>query len=156
GFGSLGELLAVTIEPGVLGGGITPHHLTAGYYGHDTKELGARGVDTDGDLTVDDFSSMDLQVFGTKTSPQQGEVVDDYAERLAVANSILNTISVRSDYFAVWFVIQGFRESDVANLGEHDPLVPSFKKRYIMVVDRSNVTKEGQQPEIVLLREVPL
>ncbi len=156
GFGSLGELLAVTIEPGALGGGIEPHHLTAGYYGHDIIEQGVRAIDTDGDLSSDDFASIDLQVFGTKTSPVSGDVVDDYAERLAVANSVLNSVSVRSDYFAVWFVIQGFRESDVANLGENDPLVPSFKKRYIMVVDRSNVVKEGQKPEILLLREVPL
>jgi len=155
GFGSLGELLAVTLDENssLLNNAA---QLTMGYYGLDTKELGVVGVDTDNDGSIDDFASMDLQVFGTKSNPKEGSVADDYAEKLAIANGVLNTLSVRSDYFAVWFVVQGFRESDVANLGQNDPLIPSFKKRYLMVVDRSDVIKDGQQPRILMLKEVPL
>ncbi|MCA9304424.1 MAG: hypothetical protein KC996_09905 [Phycisphaerales bacterium] len=155
GFGSLGELLAVTLDPSSTLVG-TSAQLTMGYYGLDGKALGTAGVDTDNDGSDDDYASMDLQVFGTKSNPKPGVIDDDYAEQLAVANGVLNTLSVRSDYFAVWFVVQGFRESDVSNLGVNDPLVPSFKKRYLMVVDRTNVVKDGQQPRILLLKEVPL
>ncbi len=161
GFGSLGEVLAITLDTDPANTDVAPllpeaRHLTGGYYGIDGQRLGTADIDTDADGSPDDYVSLDLQVYGTKTNPREGQVIDDYAERLAVANGILNTISVRSDYFAVWFVVQGFRESDVANLGEFDPLVPSFKKRYLMVVDRSNVIKEGQEPKILLLKEVPL
>ena len=96
---------------------------------------------------------MDPQLFGGDTN---GETVDDYAERLAMANGILNTISVRSDYFAVWFVVHAYQESDVANLTPQDPLVPSIAKRYVMVVDRTNVVDPGDTPRIVFLREVPM
>lgn len=155
GFGSLGEVLAVTLDessPFVSGAS----QLTMGHYALDNEVLGTAGVDTDNDGSDDDYASLDLQVFGTQSNPQEGGIEDDYAENLAIANGVLNTLSVRSDYYAVWFVVQGFRESDVANLGENDPLVPSFKKRYLMVVDRSNVIKEGQQPRILMLKEVPL
>lgn len=155
GFGSLGEVLAVTLdESSTFVSGAS--QLTMGHYALDNETLGTAGVDTDNDGADDDFASLDPQVFGTQSNPQEGGVEDDYAEKLALANGVLNSLSVRSDYYAVWFVVQGFRESDVANLGENDPLMPSFKKRYLMVVDRSNVIKEGQQPRILLMREVPL
>ena len=85
-----------------------------------------------------------------------GETEDDYAERLAVAAGIMNTTSVRSDYFAAWLVVQGFRERDVTGLRDEDALVPSFKKRFLMVIDRSNVINPGDSPRIVLFKELPL
>jgi hypothetical protein len=36
-----------------------------------------------------------------------------------------------------------------------DPLVPTIRKRYVMVVDRSNVTEKGQSPRVLLFRELP-
>ena len=81
---------------------------------------------------------------------------DELDERLALTNGLLNTIDVRSDVFAVWFVIQGYRASDVENLQEDDPMVPTVHKRFVMVVDRSNVVEPGDRPRIVLFREVPL
>ncbi len=84
------------------------------------------------------------------------QVANDYEEQLAVLNAVLGTTDVRSDTFAVWFVVHGYQESDVADLRPDDPLVPSFARRFIMVVDRSNVTERGQKPRVLLLREVPL
>ncbi len=83
-------------------------------------------------------------------------VIDDHAERLALAAGIMNTTSVRSDFFAAWLVVQGFREGDVNGLRPEDPLVPSFKRRFLMVIDRSNVVEPGDAPRVVLFKELPL
>lgn len=148
-FGSLGELLAVAVrEP--ASGFSDPladnrRHLTVQAYFGDGDNL---GVDDSNDpVTIDPSVSRDAEV---------GVTEDDYAERLAVAAGLFNNTTVRSDYFAVWMVLQGFRESDVTRLRPEDPLVPSFKKRYLMVIDRSNVLSPEDQPRIVLFKELPL
>jgi len=154
GFGSLGEILAVSFGPDAQGAGqgvsspvalrTAQPQLSIQQYFHDDLNL-------DGD--PDDVVAMDPQLFGGETN---GATINDYAERLAMANGVLNMISVRSDYFAVWFVIHAYQESDVTNLQPEDPLIPSLAKRYVMVVDRTNVTDPGDTPRIVLLREVPM
>lgn len=107
------------------------------------------------------------------------ELANDYDEQLALASQVLDVVTTRSDYFAVWFVLQGYSREDVSNLTgdvnnlnapNADPLVPSFAHRYVMVIDRSKVgTWEDQngdqilqesevvtKPRIVLFREVPM
>ncbi|MCC5786931.1 MAG: hypothetical protein JJU33_09550 [Phycisphaerales bacterium] len=79
-----------------------------------------------------------------------------YQSELLLANAAMNPTSVRSDYFAVWFLLHGYRRSDVENLSETDPLTPSVARRFVMVVDRSNVVRPGDKPRIVFLREVPI
>lgn len=87
---------------------------------------------------------------GTGTRP------DNYAEQLTVMNALSGTASVRSDYFVAWFVAMGFRRADVESLsGPNDPLVPSIRRRFMMVIDRSNVTTRTDRPRILLFREVP-
>jgi hypothetical protein len=115
------------------------------YFG-DGDNLGVDGTGDDA-VTIDPSVTRDAEV---------GVTEDDYAERLAVAAGLFNNTTVRSDYFAVWMVLQGFRESDVTRLRPEDPLVPSFKKRYLMVIDRSNVLSPEDQPRIVLFKELPL
>lgn len=152
GFGSLGELFAVRLNPELINfesnvRWFTLRHLSIDQLGYDER---AQGVAPN---ALGDPVTMLPELYGNSTP---GNTVDDYAEKLAIANGVLNLISVRSDYYAVWFVVQGYRESDVANLRPEDPLIPSLQKRYIMVVDRSNVVEAGDQPRIVLLKEVPL
>ena len=65
-------------------------------------------------------------------------------------------MSVRSDFFAVWFIMHVYQPSDVEGLLPEDPLIPSVAKRYLMIIDRTNVTREGDDPEVVLLKEVPM
>ncbi|MCC5822612.1 MAG: hypothetical protein LAT64_03455 [Phycisphaerales bacterium] len=146
-FASLGELLAVSLRENTTGANQLAdnrRHLTMqAYFGNQTN----LGVSGDGATAV----TMDPQFTGIA-----GVTPDDYAERLALAASIMNTTSVRSDYFAAWMVIQGFRENDVTGLQPDDPLVPSFKRRFLMVIDRSNVINPGDAPRIVLFRELPL
>jgi hypothetical protein len=69
---------------------------------------------------------------------------------------LLNTLTVRSDVFACWFVIQGYLPSDVEGLSDNEPMVPSIQRRYVMVVDRSNVRSRADKPRILLLKEVPM
>ncbi len=149
GFGSVGELLAVRLDPELETSNppawTNLRNLTINLYGTDGIAQG-----------IQDDATVVPQVYGDAGSYSVGETVDDYAEQLAMASSVLNMVSVRSDYYAVWFVIQGYRESDVANLRPEDPLVPTLQKRFMMVVDRSNVIEPGDKPRIVLLKEVPL
>lgn len=149
-FFSLGELLMVaTDEPNSLTTPDRRRHLTTQVYFGGDQQL---GVDENGQsVSIDPkFKTND------GNDPWAGVTPDDYAQRLAIAAALSNTTTVRSDYFAAWMILQGFRESDVAGLRPDDPLVPSFKRRYLMVIDRSNVTEPGQAPRIVLFKELPL
>ncbi len=153
GFASLGELLAVRIDPASPTSRWGNHrHLSIQQYGFDDKYSGMHDIGGDNNTIMS-------QLFGYKGQTDPGdpsENMDDYAERLAMANSVLNTISVRSDYYAVWFLVHGYQESDVANLRPEDPLIPSVAKRYLMIVDRTNVIEPGDKPKILVLKEVPL
>ncbi len=80
---------------------------------------------------------------------------NEYSERLAIANSVSNIFTVRSDYYAVWFVLHGYHPSDVAGLRDTEPLVPSVARRFLMIVDRSNVTTTDDKAQILLFKEVP-
>jgi hypothetical protein len=100
---------------------------------------------------------MNSTLFLDTTGQKRIDAVnDDYAEKLSIAAAALGTVSVRSDYFAAWFVIHGYQKSDTEGLGVNDPLKPSVAKRYLMVVDRSNVTRKGEKPRIIFLTEVPM
>ncbi len=81
---------------------------------------------------------------------------NEYKERLTVANGLLSSITTRSDTFAVWFVVQGYRKGDVEGLTGNDPLVPSVQRRFLMIIDRSNVKALGDKPKILALRELPI
>jgi hypothetical protein len=83
------------------------------------------------------------------------QIPDDYDEKLSIANAILNSVTVRSDIFCVWFVVNGYTPEDV-QVDDGFPLVPSIARRYVMVVDRSNVDSPTTKPKIVMFREVPM
>jgi len=72
-----------------------------------------------------------------------------------VMNGVINTVSTRSDYFIAWFVVHGYQQSDLDNLAVDDVLTPSIARRFVMVVDRSNVVKLGDKPNVLLMKEVP-
>ena len=108
------------------------------------------------------------------------EVGNDYDEQLVLTSQLMNLVTTRSDLFAVWFIVRGYTEADVSNLRgdvnsigdpSADPMLPSLEKRYLMIVDRSKVgtwidrngdgIEQGEseivsEPEIVLLREIPM
>jgi hypothetical protein len=85
-----------------------------------------------------------------------GVVPRGYDEKLALTSSFINTITTRSDYFAAWFVVHGYREEDTTNLTSNtQPMIPSVARRFLMVIDRSQVTQLGQKPKVLLMQEVP-
>jgi hypothetical protein len=86
---------------------------------------------------------------------------NSYSGKLAIANATLNTTTVRSDVFIAYFIVQGYLPEDTIvnddpTNGPVEPMVPSLQKRYVMVVDRSNVVKVGDRPKILFLKELPM
>jgi hypothetical protein len=83
------------------------------------------------------------------------EVRNDFAERLQVLAALSNVTTVRSDVFACWFVMRGYTQQDVEGLGPDDPMAPSIERRFLMIIDRSNVTQLGKgEPRIVVFKEL--
>lgn len=155
GFGSVAELLTLTRRR-IAGDPPNPPSVSRSfpvlnridYLGGDSQRSGAVGINT--------------ELYRDRTAPisaartELDEIPDDYSEKLAIAGAVMNSVSVRSDIFAVWFVIHGYQRSDTEGLRMEDPLTPSVAKRYVMVVDRSNVTRMGEKPRILLFTEVPM
>lgn len=159
GFGSLGEMLMASVRDdaaALTGVGMDLdfyRHLAMSQFGSDDLNLGVSGNNADAVSLSPNFVRSGSDV---PDDSRAGSTPDDYLEALASAAGVMNMTTTRSDFFAVWMVVQGFRESDVASLRANDPLVPSFKRRYLMVLDRSNVLEPGDRPRIVLTREIPL
>lgn len=145
GFWSLGELAFLRDFAAAPPGGAQffPHDIDRLAY--DTVDLDQPGLDT---------TRYDTDGDGLPDGDDQIE--DDFDERLALVSGVVNSATVRSDLFAVWFVVHGYREEDTKNLGPDEPLIPTVARRFVMVVDRSNVTVPGEKPRIVLFKEVPL
>jgi hypothetical protein len=145
GFRSIGEVLAARLAQ--VPTGVDPVQYASNsvdrYARDGVSFTGQRGVET-------------VNVRTTGNTEVSDQVVDDYNEKLAVANALLGSITVRSDVFCVYFVVHGYQASDVQNLSANDPLVPSLARRYMMIVDRSNVARKGDKPRILLFNEVPM
>jgi hypothetical protein len=144
GIASIGELLAVRFADPLL----DIHSIDA--IGRDGRPLDEVGVDsirrTQGGI-------------GGGGGAQGDEVdglIDEHDERLAIVNAIADIATVRSDAFAVWFEVHGYAREDVEGLTPQDPLVPSVARRFLMIIDRSNVVRLGDEPQILLFRELPL
>jgi hypothetical protein len=118
---------------------------------HDIDRLGH-------DNAVDGFSqSTDRDgIDSVRYSGFDDQIQDDYDEKLAIANGIMNSVSVRSDIYAATFVIHGYQQADCDGLSDQDPLVPSIARRYLMIVDRSSVVRTGDKPRILVFKEMPL
>ncbi|MGE3108310.1 MAG: hypothetical protein AB7G11_03615 [Phycisphaerales bacterium] len=107
-------------------------------------------------VTYDRNANGIIDVGDAPFVPANIEQIDTYDGKIAIANSILASINVHSDIFCAWFLVHGYTQSDVENLSDLDPLTPSIAKRYVMIVDRSNVLRRGDKPRILLFKEVPL
>lgn len=83
-------------------------------------------------------------------------LANDYDEQLQILNGVLGSTSTRSDYFAVWFVMHGYTREDVEGLGATDPMLPTIARRFLLVLDRSAVSRPGDTPRVVLFKEVPM
>lgn len=102
--------------------------------------------------------SGQVQGFDTANLPiglETSDVPEGYAAKIAIANALVNTASVRSDVFICWFIVHGYLPEDV-QVEDDEPMVPTVAKRFVMVVDRSTSTGVGQKPRILLFKEVPM
>ena len=156
GLSTIGEILNVRdiLFSGGIGGG-------GGLYAapHDIDRL---GVADDGNI----INPINVEEPGVESFFYEGdddglrddtdEILSEYDQKLAIANGLFNTVNVRSDVYAVWFVIHGYQRSDVEGLRPEEPMVPSIARRYLMIVDRSNVTQLGEKPRILALKQLPL
>jgi hypothetical protein len=122
-----------------------------------------RGVPTTpGDLAAREDDPFDnpyeRRAFGERADARLAVsgMPNEYDEKLILANNFLNTVTTRSDVYAVWFTLAGFQKSDVEGLDASDPITPSVRRRFVMVVDRSNVATRGTKPRILLMKEVPM
>ncbi len=183
GFQSVGEVMMANIrlstDPDVIsrvsGQGYTgaakpdtQNSITRlGYDGASNNSLGIDSVgygvnrvksifgDKPGSGATPNVPSSTDTLYDNRIVPEGSDgIADDYDEKLSVANAILNSISVTSDVFCVWFVVNGYTPEDV-QVDDGFPMVPSVARRYVMVVDRSNVDSPTVKPKIVMLREVP-
>jgi hypothetical protein len=146
GFGSLGEMMAVIDRTG-------PANAPG------NSRLRARDAidyfSYDGTVTSSRATAPTL--YRQPTGPREPSgITDDWSEKLLAAGAISTTATVSSDYYAVYFVVQGYQRSDCENLGPDDPLVPSVAKRFLMVLDRSQVTRKGEKPRVLLMTELPM
>jgi hypothetical protein len=151
---SVGEVLAADPLPTggpVLGPGGYPRQHMIRRLGQDGRSLAVDGVDA---VRYTAAGEVDKGV-GSPGFVDDG-VIDDYDEQLALFNGMANTVTVRSDVYAIWFVLHGYAREDVEGLRPEDPLTPSVARRYLMVVDRSNVRRAGDKPKVLLFDELPL
>lgn len=80
----------------------------------------------------------------------------DAMESNLLFNGLSNIITTRSDVFTVYFKVRSFRQrqSDLVwDATDRDQIVA--ERRYVMVVDRSEVNQPGDRPKILLLEELP-
>ncbi|MBU6414072.1 MAG: hypothetical protein KGS45_11425 [Planctomycetes bacterium] len=80
----------------------------------------------------------------------------EYDQKLIPMQGLLATASTRSDYFICWFIVEGYRKEDTTKLTNADPMVPSIRRRFMMVLDRSQCISPGQPAKIRAIKEVPL
>lgn len=123
---------------------------------HDMDRLAS----TEQSISLPGRGGVDSIGYSTTGTGQGGtgddQIPDDHDEQYALLNAVIGSVSTRSDYFAVWFVVHGYQRSDVETLTPNDPLVPTVARRYLMIVDRSNVVRLGDRPRILVLRELPM
>ncbi|MEQ9095139.1 MAG: hypothetical protein RIE32_02630 [Phycisphaerales bacterium] len=151
---SIGEMLAADTIPtgGPILGPSTyarPHMIRR--LGQDQRSLNVDGVDA---VRYTAGGAIDQGVSGGGFLDDG--IADDYDEQLALYNGVANSVTVRSDVYAIWFVMHGYAREDVEGLRPDDPMVPSVSRRYLIVVDRSNVRRAGDKPRVLLFDELPL
>lgn len=148
GIRSVGELMAVRFRTGGVGDEAFP------------SSIDFTGFDTTGGMPPGNNSRAGVSSM-LVTPPGGGAAVPDrianeYAEKLAIFNAVAGSVTTRSDLYACWFVVQGYKRGDLENLKPQDAMTPSVKRRFLMVLDRSGVTRRGDAAEVVYFQEVPV
>jgi hypothetical protein len=149
GFRGVGELLAVRVPIfNTTTGVFEVDHRSMTFLGDDDQQSSQRRFEPQGKA-----SSL-------ADTPDDG-VIDEFDEKLSQVAAVANLTTTRSDVFACWFVVHGYTKEDVEFPGNdvpnanQRPLTPSVSRRFVMIVDRSNVVRRGDKPRVLAFKEVP-
>ncbi|GJQ31035.1 MAG: hypothetical protein HBSAPP03_29190 [Phycisphaerae bacterium] len=149
GYRTVGELLAARFRNGATAPPAYANNID--HLGYDAKGTTANQIGNNSRIGV----SPVLADHGTG-APSADRLSNEYKELLTVFNGVAGSVTTRSDVFACWFVVQGYKKSDVENVKATEPIVPSVQRRFLMILDRSKVTKRGDSAEILYMKEVPM
>jgi hypothetical protein len=167
GFKSLGEIMCAryrqfdTSTPPRVVGNTLAYPYNIDFAGYDV----VNPADRNSENVNNSFVGVDWAVRpaspaltgnGSSTAWEPNRFGNEPGEKLLIASGAMSSLSVRSDVFAVWFVLHGYQRTDCEGLGANDPLTPSIARRFMMVVDRSNVVKKGDSPKVLMFKEVPM
>jgi len=158
GFRSVGELLAVkqvefdptTKAVSTPASDLEKRTSNIDFLGHSTVPTNMFGMDN---ILEKVLNTADPPAVTDIKPLQFGKT---YQDKLKILSGLLGSITVRSDMYAVWFIARGYQRSDVEGLPALQPMVPSVERRFLMIIDRSNVTKVGQKPRVLAFVELPL
>lgn len=153
GMRSLGDLLAlrhVQFNPttgAVTAGSTNPSNIDFLGFRTFAQPTNLLGLDSALEATSD--------INGNVTGLRPLRFGGTFQDRLKILAGLSGSVTVRSDTYAMWFVVRGYQRSDVEGLSAEQPMVPSIERRYLMIIDRSNVTRPGEKPRVVAFVEVP-
>ena len=87
--------------------------------------------------------------------PSDDRVAQDIEESHLLFSGASNLVTTRSDVFTVYFTIRSFTQSPngVWDATNQEQIID--ERRYVMLVDRSNVDQPGDRPRIVYLERLP-
>ncbi|MBY0111864.1 MAG: hypothetical protein K2Y21_03510 [Phycisphaerales bacterium] len=156
GFRSLAELLALRVVKFDNTGTVTAgreYPSNFDFLGYQPLAAGSKGTNI---LGIDNVLELTADAAGKVTKAQPLQFQNTNQDRLKILAALGGSVSVRSDLYAAWFVVRGYQRSDVEGLADDQPMVPSIERRFLMIIDRSNVTKPGQKPRVVAMVELPL
>ena len=116
---------------------------------------GLKGLVLDVKVGSGAFLSTDVQ--GVNTSVDAGdEVTGDVEEANLLFAGISNLITTQSDVFTVHFKVRSFRQNPVTGIWDAtDTEQIVDERRYVMLVDRSQVNNPGDRPRILYLEKLP-
>jgi hypothetical protein len=144
---TLGELMAARqIDPTTATTALDPSNID--FLGQRVNGNGSRFT------RVGTESILHRDITSGNYSPD--ELQGEYDQKLIPMQGLLATASTRSDYFICWFIVEGYRKEDTTKLTNADPMVPSIRRRFMMILDRSQCISPGQPAKIRAIKEVPL
>lgn len=158
GFRSLAELLAlrsVKVDTATLGGQADGRDqpINIDFLGHIDPASNAAGTNL---LGIDSVLQLTADTSGVATDAKPLQFAGTNQDRLKILAAMGGSVTTRSDLYAAWFIARGYQRSDVEGLAADQPMLPSIERRFLMIIDRSNVTRPGQKPRIVAMVELPL
>lgn len=158
GFRGLGELLAlrsVKVDTATLGGQADGRDqpINIDFLGNLDPATNTTGTNL---LGIDNVLQLTTDASGNVSDAKPLQFANTNQDRLKILAALGGSVSVRSDMYAAWFIVRGYQRSDVEGLDDAQPMVPSIERRFLMIIDRSNVTKPGQKPRVVAMVELPL